>query len=173
MKNLEFPAELRGEIDDRLYRRLTQIYQMLYDLDQRQQTIPAVTKQLVRSQLQLLGVLREPLLGQENVDPQLTAAATVPGTLTDLTGVGGTNITVTVNTTGPGNSGRQIVIDISDDPTFNSVDVATVYKVGGVAVVGAQGAAIPDPVGGVTIDAEARAAVIDILNFLQGWGAIA
>ncbi|HWV00163.1 MAG TPA: DUF2793 domain-containing protein [Devosia sp.] len=43
----------------------------------------------------------------------------------------------------------------------------------GVKVVGAQGAAILDPAGGTTIDAEARAAIGAILAALRGHGLIA
>lgn len=55
---------------------------------------------------------------------------------------------------------------------YDLPNVATGYKVGGNQVVGAQGAPIIDPAGGGVVDAEARAALIDLLNFFRGWGAI-
>lgn len=45
--------------------------------------------------------------------------------------------------------------------------------VGGAQVVGAQGAAIPGPSGGATVDAEARSAITAILAALRGHGLIA
>lgn len=164
----EYPVELAGKIDPLLYRRLQQIYQKLQELSLFQREAPASTQRIVRQQLQLLGVLREPLVGQETTDPSLTAAATVPGSLTDLTGIGGTNITVTVTTTGPGNSGRNITIDISNNPVFNTVNVTGHYEVDGVQVVADQGAAIPDAIVGTEV-----ATINSILAFLRGWGAIA
>lgn len=166
----DYPAELRSKVDPLLYRRLEQLYNLIYELQQYQREIPLRSQQIVKQQLQLLGVLREPLVGQETPDPQLSTAATVPGALTDFTAEDSTNVTITVTN---GNSTPHIKVQISDDPSFNSVNVTTAYKVGGITVVGAQGAAITDPTGGATIDAEARTAIIDILNFLRGWGAIA
>ena len=45
--------------------------------------------------------------------------------------------------------------------------------VSGTQVVGAQAGAIPDPMGGFTIDIECRAAVMQILTALRGHGLIA
>jgi hypothetical protein len=53
----------------------------------------------------------------------------------------------------------------------SKLNVTTEYRVNGVKVVGAQGAAIASPTGGVTVDTEARAAIDAIRSFLQGWGA--
>ncbi|HUG46434.1 MAG TPA: DUF2793 domain-containing protein [Sphingomicrobium sp.] len=44
--------------------------------------------------------------------------------------------------------------------------------VDGVQVVGAQGAAVPDPTGGITIDDEARAAIAQLLAVLRQHGLI-
>lgn len=53
-----------------------------------------------------------------------------------------------------------------------SIDLATSYKVAGVAVVKAQGAAIADASGGATVDTEARAAINALLAHFRTWGAI-
>lgn len=166
----DFPNELHGVIDERLYRRLEQLYKMVFALQQQQPPSQPPLQQLVKQQLQLLGVLREPLIGQETPDPNLSTAATIPGAVTDVSASGDPNLTVTV--TNP-SSNPHISVTLSANPTFTTVNVTTSYKVGGTAVVGAQGAAIPDPTGGATIDAESRTAIIAILNFLRGWGAIA
>jgi len=62
------------------------------------------------------------------------------------------------------------VLTIDSDGDVNS---ATEYKVSGTKVVGAQAAAIADAAGGVTIDAEARAALNDLLAKLRTHGTIA
>ena len=49
----------------------------------------------------------------------------------------------------------------------------TEYRVNGVKVVGTQGGAITDPVGGATIDAESRTAIGSILSALRAHGLIA
>ena len=141
---------------------------MVYALQQAQRAIPTVAQQLVKRELQLLGVLREPLVGDETPDPDLATAATVPGTVTDITGVGGSNITVTVVSGGPGNGNRQITVDISATPVFTTVDVSGHYEVDGVQVVAEQGAAIPDAILGTEV-----ATINLILAFLRNWGAIA
>lgn len=56
---------------------------------------------------------------------------------------------------------------------FVSLDVTTSYEVGGVKVVGAQGAAVADAAGGVTIDTEARTALNALLARLRTHGLIA
>lgn len=169
----EYPVELAGKIDPLLYRRLEQIFRVLSQLREFQRVAPVQTQRAVQRQLQLLGVLREPLVGQEAQDPSLATAATVPGTITDLTASGGSNLTVTVTSSGPGNSNRNINIVLSATPSFTTVNVSGHYEVGGTQVVGAQGAAIPDAAGGATIDVEGRAATNAILAFLRTWGAIA
>lgn len=50
---------------------------------------------------------------------------------------------------------------------------ASQLLVGGVQVVGAQAAAIANPAGGTTIDAEARATLASILGALRDHGLIA
>lgn len=152
----EVPSELRGVVDERLYRRVDQIFALLSDLQQTQREAPVATQQIVKRQLQLLGVLREPLLGQETTDPQLTAAATVPGALTGFSAEDSSNVTITVTN---GSSNPHIKVTISDNPSFTTVDVLSHYEVAGIQVVGPQGAAIPDAAGGLTVDAEARAAI--------------
>jgi hypothetical protein len=49
---------------------------------------------------------------------------------------------------------------------------ASRFVVDGLQVVGAQAAAIPDPTGGTTVDAEARAAVSEMLAALRQHGLI-
>lgn len=152
----EFPVELAGKVDPQLYRRLEQIFHILQELREFQKSAPIVIQQTVKRQLQFLGVLREPLVGQETTDPQLTAAATVPGALTGFSAEDSPNVTITVTN---GSSNPHIKVTLSDNPSFTTVDVTSGYKVGGTQVVGPQGVAIPDAVGGATIDAEARAAI--------------
>lgn len=53
------------------------------------------------------------------------------------------------------------------------VNVAGVYKVDGVQVVGNQGAAVTAPTGGATIDAEARVAINAIISRMTTHGLIA
>ena len=53
------------------------------------------------------------------------------------------------------------------------LDVAGVYKVDGVHVVGNRGAAVVDATGGATIDAEARTAINNLLARLRAHGLIA
>lgn len=48
-----------------------------------------------------------------------------------------------------------------------------IYDAAGLQVVGAQQAAISDPAGGATTDAEARAAIASILDALKAHGLIA
>jgi hypothetical protein len=68
----------------------------------------------------------------------------------------------------------KVSIDVSD-----LVDIAgpvttdTEYRVDGVKVVGSQQAAVSDPTGGSTIDAQARTAINGILAALRGHGLIA
>ena len=50
---------------------------------------------------------------------------------------------------------------------------ATSLRIGGVQVVGAQNTAIPDPTGGSFTDAEARSAIVLILNALRMHGLVA
>jgi len=53
------------------------------------------------------------------------------------------------------------------------IDTDQHLKVGGTKVVGAQGAAVPDAAGGVTVDAEARAAINTLLARCRAHGLIA
>ncbi len=55
----------------------------------------------------------------------------------------------------------------------SGIVAASAVEVGGVQVVGAQGAAIADPAGGATVDTEARAAVSALLGSLRAHGLIA
>lgn len=63
--------------------------------------------------------------------------------------------------------------DITELNGASQVDVSARYEVGGTKVVGAQGAAVPDAVGGITIDTEARAALNALLARLRAHGLIA
>lgn len=164
----DFPTELQGLLDPRVYQRLQQLFNLIYDLQQVQRGATSATEQVVKRQLQLLGVFREPLLGNEVADPQLAAVASAPGagTVTSLTP--GTNITMTPNPiTGTGS----IAVVVS--PSFTNVNATGVYQVGGTQVVSARGAAVADAVGGATIDAEARTAINTLLARLRVHGLIA
>lgn len=63
--------------------------------------------------------------------------------------------------------------DITELNGASQVDVSSRYEVAGIKVVGAQGAAVPDAVGGVTIDVEARAALNALLARCRAHGLIA
>lgn len=63
--------------------------------------------------------------------------------------------------------------DNGDFQVSRSVEAAVSYIVNGVKVVGAQGAAITNPTGGATVDAEARTAIDAILARLEAHGLIA
>ena len=85
-----FPFELSGnKIDPQLYKRLTEVFDRLHQLEQAQARVPTVTRQAVVSQLQLIGLLGP--LGQNLVgistspDPQLQNLPTGNGTLTNFT----------------------------------------------------------------------------------------
>lgn len=84
---LNFPVELADAriLDPRVYRRLEEIYALIFELQQRQVALPDQTIAAVTQRLQLLGVFREPLIGGEVADPQLQAVATSPGTVTSIT----------------------------------------------------------------------------------------
>lgn len=62
--------------------------------------------------------------------------------------------------------------DITELNGASQVDVSSRYEVSGTKVVGAQGAAVPDASGGVTIDTEARAAINALLARLRTHGLI-
>jgi hypothetical protein len=62
--------------------------------------------------------------------------------------------------------------DITQLNGASKVDVSSHYEVAGTQVVGAQQPAIPDATGGVTIDAEARAALNTLLAELRLHGLI-
>ncbi len=166
-----YPTDLADSrvLDPRVYRRLVELYDLIYALQATQAQLPQQTVAAVQQRLQLLGVLREPLVGQEVADPQLAAAAQSPGT--------GTVVSVTVAgdpSNGLNSSGSPITGSGTITLTFgNSLNVATGYKVATKQVVGAQGAAIPDAAGGATIDAEARTALNALLAFFRNWGSIA
>lgn len=60
-------------------------------------------------------------------------------------------------------------------PTSNfsgDVNTSTVFKVSGTQVISARGAAVPDAVGGATVDTEARAAINALLARLRTHGLI-
>lgn len=63
--------------------------------------------------------------------------------------------------------------DITQLNGASQVDVSGVYKVDGVQVIKEQQPAIANPVGGVTIDAEARAQLILLLDAARAHGLIA
>lgn len=53
------------------------------------------------------------------------------------------------------------------------MNVGSHYRVADVKVIGAQGAAVPDPTGGTTVDTQARSALITLLARLRAHGLIA
>lgn len=63
--------------------------------------------------------------------------------------------------------------EIEGNSVINGTCEANSYKVAGVQVVGSQQATIADPAGGITIDAEARTAIVAILTALKTHGLIA
>jgi hypothetical protein len=63
--------------------------------------------------------------------------------------------------------------DIKGDSVIDGTCEADSYKVSGIKVVGSQQAAIVDPTGGVTVDSQARTAIIAILTALEAHGLIA
>lgn len=90
----DLPYELGGgKVDPQLYKRLLQLYELIYQLQQQQQTLPAQIPQAVRQQLQLIGLLGpfgQSLIGAVSTpDPQLQLVGT--GTVTNI--VTGTGLT--------------------------------------------------------------------------------
>lgn len=63
--------------------------------------------------------------------------------------------------------------DITQLNGASQVDVSGVYKVDGIQVLKEQQPAVANPTGGVTIDAEARAQLIQLLNAARAHGWIA
>lgn len=84
-----FPTELLGRVDPQLYRRLEQIYELIYQLQQQQTQAPTQVRQAVVSQLQLIGLLGplgQSILGQSSApDPQLQNLNNTSGTVTSIT----------------------------------------------------------------------------------------
>lgn len=148
----DYPTELVGLLDPRIYQRLQQIYQLIYELQQVQREAPLTTAEVVREQLQLLGVFREPLLGQEVADPQLAAVASAPGTGTVTSLSAGTNIVLTPNPTVSTGT-----IATSTTPSFTTVNAVTSYSISGTQVVSAQGAAVADATGAGDVVAQLNA----------------
>lgn len=91
----DFPTELVGTVDPRLYRRLEQLFRLIHEIQVEQRELPGRTLQAINRQLS--GSLREPLIGGEQADPQLIAVATAPGTGTVTSISAGTGITLAPN----------------------------------------------------------------------------
>jgi hypothetical protein len=150
----EFPFELGGgKIDPQLFKRLLEVFKRLHQLEQQQAQVPAVTKQQL-TDLGLLDILGQPVLGLTGSDPQLSSLPVSPGTgtVTSVTGSGDSNITTTITspTTTP-----NVGVSLSLTPTFTTVNVGVGgYKVSGTTVVGAQGAAVADATGAGDIVAQ-------------------
>lgn len=106
-------------------------------------------------------------------------SVTVSGGVTGYTFVGsGNSLTLTVSNAATIRSAISaaksgVNTDITELNGASQVDVSARYEVGGTKVVGAQGAAVADASGGVTIDAEARTAINDLLARLRAHGLIA
>jgi hypothetical protein len=84
----DMPSELAGVVDERLKRRLDQIYDLIYqlqDAQQRQSTVPLQNSisAAIRSQLQQIGLINAfgtLLIGLPSTDPQISQLASQPGT---------------------------------------------------------------------------------------------
>lgn len=68
-----------------------------------------------------------------------------------------------------GASKNTITGDADCDKSINAIS----YKVGNIKVVGSQQATITNPIGGSTVDAEARSAIASIITALKNHGLIA
>lgn len=89
---------------------------------------------------------------------------------------GNVNIEITNATTARaalGAAASGVNTDITQLNGASQVDVSGEYKVNGTQVITDQQPAIADPTGGVTIDAEARAQLILLLNAARAHGLIA
>lgn len=156
----EYPSELGGgKIDSQLYRRLIQLFDMLYQLQESVNQAPAVAQRAVIQQLQvigLLGPLGQSLIGLSNPqDPQLTNLPVGNGTVTNVTGSGDTNITTTITNA---STTPNVGVTLSLTPTFTTANVGVGgYKVSGTKVVGAQGAAVADATGAGDVVAQLNA----------------
>ena len=116
--------------------------------------------------------------------------------ITTINGAGGPSITISAGVTGYtfNTSGGTITLAVSSAATVRSsigaaasgvntditqlngasqVDVSSHYEVAGTQVVAAQQGAIPNPVGGLTVDTEGRAATDLILAAMRAHGLIA
>ena len=86
---------------------------------------------------------------------------------------GGTGATTATGARGNlGAAASGVNTDITQLNGASQVDVSGVYKVSGTQVVAGQQPAIANPAGGVTVDAEARTAIDDILDALRNHGLI-
>lgn len=145
----DYPTELIGKTDPQLYRRLEQIYNLIYQLQQQQSQAPAQTQAAVRQQLQLIGLLGP--LGQS-----LVGATSTPDPLLQNVGTGsGTVISVSTNASlsgGPitGSGTLSLVIGSND----------TVQKSDGTKLVDSQikddGTVHVDLVSGLNLDSSTR-----------------
>ena len=68
-----------------------------------------------------------------------------------------------------GASKNTITGNVDCDKSINAIS----YKVGNIKVVGSQQATITNPIGGSTVDAEARSAISNIITALKNHGLIA
>lgn len=141
----DYPNELSGVIDPRILKRLNQLFEMIYQLHEQQQQVPAQTQQAITQKLQLVGLLGP--LGQNlvgvsaNPDPQLQQLPTGNGTVTSVTVSGDPS-------NGLNSSGSPVTSNGTISLTFGaSINVATSYKVAGTQVVAARGAAVADATG--------------------------
>lgn len=145
----DFPTELINKVEPQLYKRLLEMYEMLYSLQQQQSQAPAQTQAAVRQQLQLIGLLGP--LGQS-----LVGATSTPDPLLQNVGTGsGTVISVSTNASlsgGPitGSGTLSLVIGSND----------TVQKSDGTKLVDSQikddGTVHVDLVSGLNLDSGTR-----------------
>lgn len=68
---------------------------------------------------------------------------------------------------------QKITVTTPEGNFSQDINLGGVLKVNDIKVVGSQGATVADPIGGVTIDAEARTAIIALKARLQAHGLIA
>ena len=153
-----FAPELIGKVDPALMAVVNRLFEAIYQLQEQQKQVatPTTVKQQL-TDLGLLNILGQPVLGQTGSDPQLSSLPVSPGTgtVTNLTGSGDTNITTTITnpTTTP-----NVGVTLTLTPSFTTVNVGVGgYLVSGTKVVGAQGAAVADATGAGDVVAQLNA----------------
>lgn len=169
-----FRFNLRGKVDRTVERAIDQLYEAIEDLRQKWSTkpVPVVQQADIQTAVNsaLLGAYGQKLIGDSSTtDPQIETLQPGGGTVTSVAVAGSTNISVSGS---PITGAGTVTVTLNLNPSVTTVDATTSYKIAGTKVVGARGAAVPDATGGVTIDAEARTAINDLLARLRTHGLI-